>query len=95
MSDIKEVDRKASQALADVEALYDITQTIDRKVTRLQAEMRRGFEAVDERFGAVDQRFDGMDQRFDGMDQRFDGVDQQFVGVNQMLKAIFQKLDAK
>ena len=63
---------------ADIEALYELTAGIDRKVDALATEMDRRLEVVD--------------RRFDGVDQRFDGVDERLLGINAQLAEILRRL---
>lgn len=57
-------------------------------LTKMYAEMQRGFKNVDERFEQVDQRFEQVDQRFEQVDQRFEQTDGKFRGINQRLDTL-------
>jgi chromosome segregation ATPase len=59
----------------------------------MRAEMRQGFEQVDQRFAQVDQRFAQVDQRFGQVDQRFAQVEQGLAGLHQGMAELARRLD--
>ncbi|RIK02592.1 MAG: hypothetical protein DCC48_17960 [Acidobacteria bacterium] len=60
---------------------------LEARIDRLEAEMKAGFQAVDERFEAVDHQHRAMDTRFKAIENRFDAVDQRFESTNTKLDA--------
>ena len=47
-------------------------ESLDLRLDNIEAEMRAGFKAVDERFKAVEERFKAIDARFDGLEKSLD-----------------------
>lgn len=52
---------------------------------KLRAEMRAGFERVDERFERINERFERIDGRFDRIDGRFERIEGRFDRLERKL----------
>ena len=53
-----EIQRQVRQQRADIDSLYELLESVDRKVDA-------GFADVSERLTAADDRFDGLDTKLD------------------------------
>ena len=63
-----------------------------KKIDQLSADMRDGFQRMDERFQKVDEKFESLEQK---MDERFQKVDEKFESLEQKMDERFQKVDEK
>jgi hypothetical protein len=77
--------------------LNDFRAETREEFSLVRAEMREGFEQVDQRFEQVDRRFGQVDQRFEQVDQRFEQVDQRLdsleAGVRQGFEEVYRRID--
>ena len=81
-----ELHRQIRQNRRDIEDIYGMLRTVDRKVDT-------GFAAVDARFEQVDARFAQVDARFAQVDARFEQVDARLGGLDGRVGGIDAKLD--
>ena len=66
---------------------------VEGKIVGLQTEVRRGFDAANNRFSAIDTRFDAMDNRLDAMDARFDAIDNRLDAMDARFDAMDGRFD--
>jgi hypothetical protein len=71
---------------ADIRALRDDTKTAFGSV---RAEMREGFDRIDERFNRIDGRFDKVDERFERFeirsDERFEAMMDRLYSMQRLM----------
>ncbi|MCR4878596.1 MAG: apolipoprotein A1/A4/E family protein [Bacteroidales bacterium] len=63
-----------------------------KKIDQLSADMRDGFQRMDERFQKVDEKFESLEQK---MDERFQKVDEKIENLEQRMDEKFERLEQK
>lgn len=77
-----------SDMSANLDALPERVELIERKLDALSV-------SVDRRFEEVDKRFEQVDRRFDEVDKRFDEVSEHFVEQRQYTEFAFERLERR
>jgi archaellum component FlaC len=73
------------------ERLDDLDGKVEKGFSDLKAEMKAGFDRMEDRFDKVDARFDKVDARFEKVDARFEKVDARFERMDER----FERMDER
>ena len=84
--------RKVTRLELSQKQLETDHKEVVKKIDQLSADMRDGFQRMDERFQKVDEKFESLEQK---MDERFQKVDEKFESLEQKMDERFQKVDEK
>ncbi|MET7466058.1 hypothetical protein [Nonomuraea sp. NPDC005501] len=82
------VDLVARNILDKIDERY--TQ-LDTRIDETQAEMRRGFEAIDRRFDGIDQQFKAIDRRFERVEGHVSHLRTDVSDIKAMLMSLGAK----
>ena len=84
--------RKVTRLELSQKQLETDHKEVVKKIDQLSADMRDGFQRMDERFQKVDEKFESLEQK---MDERFQKVDEKFENLEQRMDEKFERLEQK
>ena len=84
--------RKVTRLELSQKQLETDHKEVVKKIDQLSADMRDGFQRMDERFQKVDEKFESLEQK---MDERFQKVDEKIENLEQRMDEKFERLEQK